>query len=81
MSWDSYIDNLLGHCSGACDKACIVGLDGSKWTTDGHPSALKISPAEITPIASALTSINFEPLQANGITIEGNFIPHPSPLS
>ena len=38
MSWDSYIDNLLGHAAGNADKACIIGLDGSKWTTDGHGS-------------------------------------------
>lgn len=38
MSWDSYIDNLLGHAAGNADKACIIGSDGSKWTTDGHGS-------------------------------------------
>ena len=25
MSWDSYIDNLLGHTGGHADKACIIG--------------------------------------------------------
>jgi len=43
MSWDSYIDNLIGYCRDAagdvhCDKACIIGIDGgSKWTSDAHP--------------------------------------------
>ena len=47
MSWDSYIDNLIAQTKdpsgGAhCDRACIIGKDGSKWTTDGHGCALKV---------------------------------------
>ena len=42
MSWDSYIDNLIGHSkdssgSANADSACIIGLNGAKWTTDSHP--------------------------------------------
>lgn len=42
MSWDGYIDTLIGQSadgSGAahCDLACIIGLDGgAKWTSDAH---------------------------------------------
>ena len=48
MSWDSYIDNLIAQTKDAsgsahCDRACIIGLDGSAWTTAGHASALKVS--------------------------------------
>ena len=48
MSWDSYIDNLIAQTKDAsgnahCDKACIIGLDGSAWTTPGHANALKVS--------------------------------------
>ena len=48
MSWDSYIDNLISQTKDAagsfhCDKACIIGIDGSQWTTAAHASALKVS--------------------------------------
>ena len=47
MSWDSYIDNLIAQTKDTsgnahCDRACIIGMDGSQWTTAGHPSALKV---------------------------------------
>ena len=46
MSWDGYIDNLVGQSKDAsgsahCDKAAIIGLDGSKWTSDGHAKVRK----------------------------------------
>ena len=70
--WDSYIDNLIRHSKGDCDKACIIGLDGgAKWTTDGHAQAFKISQQEATVIAAVLSAGDFTPFQANGITIEG----------
>lgn len=71
MSWDSYIDNLLGHCGGHCDKACIIGLDGSKWTTDGHASALKIQGSEAANIARCFQSKDFSQFMASGIVAEG----------
>lgn len=71
MSWDSYIDNLLGHGAGHTDLACIVGKDGSKWTTDGHGSAIKITPAEAANIGRAFTSGDFTTFQASGIVIAG----------
>merc|ERR1711972_542446 len=70
--WDSYIDNLIGHSVGQCDKACIIGLDGgAKWTSDNHARAFKISQQEATAIAAVMNSSDFTPFQANGITIEG----------
>ncbi len=44
MSWDSYIDNLIGQSTDAdgkaqIDRACIISLqDGKKWTSDDHPN-------------------------------------------
>jgi len=61
----------MGHTSGACDKACIIGLDGSKWTTDGHPSAFKVSAAEAANIGRAFSSKDYTPFQASGIVCEG----------
>merc|ERR1719494_641924 len=71
MSWDGYIDNLIGHCSGACDQACIIGKDGSKWTTDGHPKALKISAQEAATIGRAFHLGDMTTFQASGIVIAG----------
>lgn len=71
MSWDSYIDNLIGHTKGQADRACIIGIDGSKWTTDGHPLALKISPTEAQNIAQCFQSGDFSTFMASGIHIEG----------
>ncbi len=76
MSWDSYLDNLVAQSkdgSGTChiDKACIIGKDGSKWTTDGHPCALKLTPKEAQDIGGSLNKKNFTTLQANGIRCEG----------
>ena len=71
MSWDSYIDNLLGHCAGACDVACIIGQDGSKWTTDGHASALKITAPEAATIGRAMQSKDMTTFQSSGIVVAG----------
>jgi len=71
MSWDSYIDNLLGHAGDHADKACIIGMDGSKWTTDDHASSLKVTPAEAATIGRAFTGKDFTPFQAAGVMVEG----------
>ena len=56
MSWDSYIDNMMGHANlnGTCqiDKACIIGTNGAQWTTDAHPNAFRLSDDERKKIAS-----------------------------
>ena len=72
MSWDSYIDNLLGHTGDHCDKACIFGLDGgASWTSDSHPKAFKMTDAEKAAIAKALKAKDFAPFQTGGIIAEG----------
>ncbi len=44
MSWDSYIENLIGQSKNQdgkaqIDRACIISLeDGKKWTSDNHPN-------------------------------------------
>lgn len=75
MSWDSYIDNMLAYCRDAsgeshCDKGCIIGLDGSKWTTDGHAKALKVAPQEAVAIAQCFRTKKFDNFQANGVRVE-----------
>ncbi|MGD1716170.1 profilin [Hydrocoleum sp. CS-953] len=77
MSWDSYIDNLIGQTKDAsgnthADKACIIGLDGgAKWTTDAHPHALKLSTGETVNIAGCFKSKDFSEFMASGIVAEG----------
>lgn len=36
MSWDGYLDTLVGYGKGNIDRGAIIGLDGSQWTTSGH---------------------------------------------
>ncbi len=76
MSWDSYIDNLISQSkdsSGTChaDKAVIIGLDGAKWTTDGHANAFKLTPTEAATIGKAFKSGDFTPFQSSGVLAEG----------
>ena len=75
-SWDSYIDNLIAQSKDRSgkphvDKACIIGLDGgAKWTTDGHPNALKLSANEAVVIAQVFKSGDFTPFKENGVQAE-----------
>jgi hypothetical protein len=71
MSWDGYIDMLVEDCKGSCDTAAIIGLDGSKWTTDGHAASLKITPAEASTIGVSMKNQDWSTFQANGIHIAG----------
>jgi len=71
MSWDSYIDNLMGQCTGHADKGCIIGQDGSKWTSDNHASALKIQSPEAVKIGTIFKSKDWKTFQENGIIIDG----------
>ncbi|XP_071807036.1 profilin-like [Asterias amurensis] len=76
MSWDSYIDNLIAQskdASGEChaDRAVIIGLDGSKWTTDGHANAFKITTTEAANIGRAFKSGDFTPFMSSGVHAEG----------
>jgi len=76
MSWDGYIDTLIGNSKDAsgtahCDKAAIIGLDGgASWTTAAHANALKLTPQEGVTIAKALKSGDLTGFQANGLHAE-----------
>jgi len=69
--WDAYITNLKGHCVGACDKAAIIGQDGSLWTTEFNGEGIVLTPEEAAIIGTAFSSKDFTPLQAKGIFIAG----------
>ena len=72
MSWDGYIDHIIGGTNGACDQACIIGLDGGgAWTTEKHGSALKISQQEGSTIAKALNNEDCTSFQTKGIVVGG----------
>jgi len=72
MSWDGYIDHIISGTNAACDRACIIGLNGGgTWTTDAHASALKISPEEAVTIAAALASEDCTTFQTKGIMLGG----------
>lgn len=76
MSWDSYIENLIAQSTDSygnvhADRACIIGLDGSKWTTDDHPNAIKLSPCEAVAIGRAFKKEDFSAFMANLVQAEG----------
>jgi len=77
MSWNAYIDsicdNTVDPTTGTkhCDKAAIIGMNGSMWTTCEHTKAMKPEQAEITKIVNAIQSGDNSPLQAGGIIVEG----------
>jgi len=54
-------------------KACIVGLDGSIWTTEKHPNALKINVFEASNIARCFRDKDFTPFETEGsVFVEGS---------
>ena len=76
MSWDSYIENLIAQTKDAsgnahCDKACIIGMDGSQWTTAGHANALKLQGSEVVNIGKCFKNKDFTPFMATGVRAEG----------
>jgi len=75
MSWDSYIDNLMGHSKlgDTCqiDKACIIGRDGSAWTTAGHACALVLSDEERQKISSEVAKRGNHGFAVSGIKAGG----------
>jgi len=71
MSWDSYIDNLLGHANGMADKGCIIGIDGSMWTTSAHANNMNLSADEAAKIGKAFGAKDFSVFQAGGVFAEG----------
>ena len=74
MSWDGYVDSVLGNANVSgqnTDKAAIVGQDGSVWTTEHQGKGLKISAGEAAALAKAVSSKDFSGMQAGGLFIEG----------
>ena len=71
MSWDSYIKNILGHARGSADRACIIGVDGSMWTSYAPANSLKLSADEAAKIGKAFGAKDFSGFQAGGILAEG----------
>ena len=76
MSWDSYIDNLIAQTKDVngvthCDKACIIGLDGSYWTSTDHPNAVKLQPGEVQNIARCFRTKDFTPFMVGMVQLEG----------
>ena len=75
MSWDSYIDNLIAQTKDSsgnihCDRACIIGMDGSLWTTDSHANALKLQGYEGVNIAKSFKNKDFTSFIASGVYVE-----------
>jgi len=71
MSWDGYIDSVLGQAKGSADQVCIIGLNGAAWTTATHPNALNFQGTEAQTIATVMSSGDYTSFQANGIRIGG----------
>lgn len=75
MSWDSYIDNVMGHATfgnvSHIDKAAVFGTDGNAWSSDAHANALKLSDTERKKIASELAREGNSDFGANGIIAGG----------
>lgn len=70
-SWDDYIDNIVAGSRGNCDAAAIVGLDGSKWTSDDHGSSLKITALETVTLAQTMKVHTVSTFASAGIYIAG----------
>jgi len=69
--WDAYIDNLISHSKGNCDKVAIIGLNGAYWTSQTGDKALVLDATEASTVSSALSSDNEEVFQVNGIKAGG----------
>lgn len=67
MSWNEYVKNLQSRSKFA-DKGCIIGLDGSIWTTP-EENVIDITSAEAASIAHTMNSQDYIVFQNNGITI------------
>ena len=73
MSWDAYVDTLVGYCLGHADKGAIIGQDGSGWTGQTADNCMKVSQAEAATISGAMNQngCDFGGFQAAGIFVEG----------
>ena len=69
--WDAEIDSFVDKLRPNADKACIVGLDGTMWTTGDHEKNLKLSPVEAGNIA-AIVKEDDKSLERRGfVKVEG----------
>eukprot|EP00571_Detonula_confervacea_P010358 CAMPEP_0172301490 /NCGR_PEP_ID=MMETSP1058-20130122/3376_1 /TAXON_ID=83371 /ORGANISM="Detonula confervacea, Strain CCMP 353" /LENGTH=134 /DNA_ID=CAMNT_0013011631 /DNA_START=78 /DNA_END=482 /DNA_ORIENTATION=- len=68
MSWNNYIDRII---SSKCDKAAIIGIDGSLWTTNNHPNNWNITASEASVIGKAVSDPNLTVFQQSGIIVDG----------
>lgn len=75
MSWDSYIDTLIGHSKikdvAQIDRAAIIGQNGALWTTHNHASSLKLSADEALVIGQTMQSGDFTQVKNDGLKAEG----------
>merc|ERR1711962_117075 len=68
MTWDSYIDSVIGGSKQSCDKVCVIGLqDGTSWTSAAHASNLAASPEELKKIANLMKAEDYTTFQTEGI--------------
>merc|ERR1712194_157911 len=56
--------------NGACDKAAIIGLDGSIWISNVHAKRIRLSGEEARIVAKALKNMDTTGFQASGIRLE-----------
>jgi len=74
MSWDSYVDSLIGNGQSHIDAAAICGLEGAAWTTVADGAAaqyMKPTSAEIQSIAGCMAAKDFGPFKASGVKVCG----------
>jgi len=71
MSWDQYLDSIIAYAPADCDKAAIIGKDGSIWTTAANGKGMNVMAAEAATLGKACASNEFSGLQASGIYLEG----------
>lgn len=82
MSWNSYIDTVKAYSRDATgkehiDRACIIGLDGVRYTDDTHPSSFKVTPEEVGTITRCMKSKDFTVFMTSGVkaeTVKYNFL-------
>ncbi|XP_057298905.1 profilin-like [Hydractinia symbiolongicarpus] len=72
MSWDGYIENIIGRMKNHCDRVCIIGLkDGGHWTSINHPNAMHLTSSESQHIATAMRKADFTTFHTGMGYVEG----------
>ena len=69
--WDVYIERLISLSNDACDKACIIGLDGNMWTSPYHPKSLKLTQVEIANLSKAMKNKDSTCFEIDAVYAEG----------